>query len=371
MRVMVSGGGTGGHIYPAITIIEALRALDPSVEILYVGTKKGLESNIIPKENIPFATIEVAGFQRKLTLKNFVTLGRAAAGVWQALTLVRKFRPDVVIGTGGYVCGPVLLAAGMLGVPTMIQEQNVVPGVTNKIASRFVKKIAVGYEEAGAYFPDRNKIVATGNPVRQAVLTASREDGIREFGLDANKKTILVSGGSRGARSINTAMLALHQKFCGRDDVQILHITGQNEYNKVIDSLQEMGIAWQAAGNIKIVPYAYHMPNALATADLAIFRAGALGLAELAARGIPSILVPYPYATANHQEYNARIMEKHGAACMILDRDLTGEGLTAKVESLLADEAMLCDMAKAALDLGRAEAAQDIVHLAIGIAKRS
>lgn len=371
MRVMVSGGGTGGHIYPAITIIERLRALDPSVEILYVGTKKGLESDIIPKENIPFATIEVAGFQRKLTLKNLVTVGRAAAGVWQALSLVRKFRPDVVIGTGGYVCGPVLLAAGILGVPSMIQEQNVVPGVTNKIASRFVKKIAVGYEEAGAYFAHREKIVATGNPIRQAVLTAKREDGLREFDLDDKKKTILVSGGSRGARSINTAMLALHQKFCGRDDVQILHITGQNEYNKVIDSLQELGIDPKKAGNIKIVPYAYHMPNALATADLAIFRAGALGLAELAARGIPSILIPYPYATANHQEYNARIMEKHGAARVILDRELTGEVLCDTAEQLLRDSIALDKMAVASLSLGRAKAAEDIARLAMKIAKRS
>lgn len=369
MRVMVSGGGTGGHIYPAITIIERLKALDPSVEILYVGTKKGLESDIIPKENIPFATIEVAGFQRKLTWKNFVTIGRAATGVWQALSLVRKFRPDVVIGTGGYVCGPVLLAAGMLGVPTMIQEQNVVPGVTNKIASRFVKKIAVGYEEAGAYFPNRDKIVATGNPIRQAVLTARREDGLREFGLSESKKTILVSGGSRGARSINTAMIALHEKFCGRDDVQILHITGQNEYNKVIDSLQEKGIDWQGAGNIKIVPYAYHMPNALAMADLAIFRAGALGLAELAARGIPSVLIPYPYATANHQEYNARIMEKHGAAYVVLDKELTGELLCEKVEELLRDATKLAEMAQASLALGRAQAADDIARLACSIAK--
>lgn len=370
MRVMVSGGGTGGHIYPAITIIERLRAQDPSVEILYVGTKSGLESDIIPKENIPFETIEVAGFQRKLTPKNFIVLGRAVKGVWQAISLVKKFRPDVVIGTGGYVCGPVLLAAGILGIPTMIQEQNVVPGVTNKIASRFARKIAVGYEEAGAYFPDRTKIAATGNPIRKAVVDARREDGLAEFGLDANKKTILVSGGSRGARSINTALIALHEKFCSRDDVQILHITGQNEYNRVIDNLKEKGIDWEAAGNIKIVPYAYHMPNALAAADLAIFRAGALGLAELAARGIPSVLVPYPYATANHQEFNARIMEKHGAAVVILDAQLTGEVLLAKVEELLAEPSTLDRMAAASRELGRAEAADDIARLARSLAKQ-
>ena len=370
MRVMVSGGGTGGHIYPAITIIERLRAQDPSVEILYVGTKKGLESDIIPKENIPFETIEVAGFQRKLTLANLAIAGRAAKGVWQALSLVRKFRPDVVIGTGGYVCGPVLLAAGMLGIPTMIQEQNVVPGMTNKIASRFAAKIAVGYEEAGKYFPDREKIVATGNPIRAAVMSARREDGLAEFGLDGNKKTILVSGGSRGARSINTALIALHEKFRHRDDVQILHITGQNEYNRVIDSLKEKGIDIGSAGNIKIVPYAYHMPNALAAADLAIFRAGALGLAELAARGIPSVLVPYPYATANHQEYNARIVEKHGAAVVIKDSELTGELLLAKVEALLAEPNTLAKMATASLELGRAEAADDIARLARTLAKQ-
>ena len=210
MKIIVSGGGTGGHIYPALTLVSALAKKERTAEFLYVGTQKGLEADIIPKEGIPFETVDIEGLKRSFSPTNIVRLGRAMHGLAEAAAIVRRFRPDVVIGTGGYVCGPILMAASLAHVPTLIQEQNVVPGVTNKILSKFVTKIAVGTEEALCRFP-RKKAVFTGNPIRREVMTASREKALETFGFDAAKRTVLVSGGSRGARSIDRAMVGVLQ----------------------------------------------------------------------------------------------------------------------------------------------------------------
>lgn len=371
MRVILSGGGTGGHIYPALTIIRAIEKAEKSCEVLFVGTQKGLEADIIPKEGYNFSTIDVRGFERRLTFQNLATIFKTVGSVWESQTIIRKFKPDIVIGTGGYVCGPVLLAASILGIPTLIQEQNVIPGVTNKILARFVKKIALGYDDAAKYFNNKDKVIYTGNPIRSEVMSAVREEGIKALGLDASKKTILVSGGSRGAHSINQAMINVHQFFAGRKDVQLLHVTGKNEYNGIVGNLQQCGINIASAGNISIKPYLYDMPYALAVADLAIFRAGAIGLAELTARGIPSILIPYPYAAENHQEFNAMIMKTHGAADVIRDKDLTGEKLLATVNGLIDDNSTLSSMALASKRLGRPEAADDIAQIAIHLAKKT
>lgn len=365
MRIIISGGGTGGHIYPAITIARAIAGLT-DCEILFVGTKTGLEADIVPKEGFAFATVDAGGLERRLTLANFRALFRAASGLFQSLALVRRFRPDLVIGTGGYVCGPVLLTASLLGVPTIIQEQNVIPGVTNRILARFVRKIAVGYPEAGQFFgAGGDKVFVTGNPVRPAVLNATRQQGLAAFGLAADRLTLLVAGGSRGARTLNTAMVEVHRRFAGRGNLQILHVTGQNEYNNIVGLIRQAGIDIEKTGNITVVPYLYNMPEALAVADLAIFRAGAIGLAELTARGVPAVLVPYPYAAENHQEHNARVLEKSGAAVVIRDAELTGERLAAAVESLIGDRATLAAMAQASKALGRPEAAEAIARLAI------
>ena len=369
MRVLLSGGGTGGHIYPAVTIARALAAREHA-EILFVGTKQGLENDIIPKEGFAFRTIDVRGLERRLSLAALVTVGKAAVSVWQSLALIRSFRPDVVIGTGGYVCGPVLLAASLCRVPTVIQEQNVIPGLTNRLLARFVDGVVVGYAEAAHYFSHPGKVVVTGNPIRSDVMTTSREEGMRRLGLDPAKTTILVSGGSRGARSINEAMVAVHQHFAGRPGIQILHITGQSEYNSLVDKLQLLRIDLSGVGNSIIQPYLYDMPAALAAADLAVFRAGAVGLAELTARGIPAVLVPYPYAAENHQEYNARVLEKSGAAVVITDAKLSGPELARMIETLIEDKAALSRMAGASLALGRPQAADAIADLAISLIRR-
>ena len=369
MRIIVSGGGTGGHIYPAITIINTIREKCPEAEFLYVGTPHGLEADIVPKEGLPFATVDLQGFERRLTPRNLLRAGRAMAAVAKAAKIVRDFRPDVVIGTGGYVCGPILMAASLKHIPTMVQEQNVLPGITNKLLSRFVSRIAVGSEAALPYFP-AEKTVYTGNPIRRAVMEANREEGARAFGFDPAKKTVLISGGSRGARAINRAMIGVLVKAAENPQVQMLHATGAKEYDDVISRLKEAGLS-ELPEHIKVVPYLYNMPQAQALADLAVFRAGATGLSELTARGIPSILVPYPYAAENHQEFNARALEKEGAARVILNKDLTAGTLGAALEELLADEEGLKAMSEASRKLGKPEAADEIAEMVLTLAQNS
>lgn len=368
MRIIVSGGGTGGHIYPAITLINNIKKLVPDAEFLYVGTKKGLEADIIPREKIPFATLEISGFERHLTMKNFAVLGKALGSMVKARQIVKSFKPDVAVGTGGYVCGPILMASALMGVPALIQEQNAIPGVTNKILAKFVNKIAVGYERAAKHF-SAEKTVFTGNPIRDDILLSTRDEGLMEFSLDPSKKTVLVSGGSRGAHSINKAMLEVHKHFVNNYRVQIMHVTGKTEYDFVIDGLEKMGIDWQKTDNLSVYPYLYDMPKALAAADIAVFRAGATSLAELTARGVPSVLIPYPFAAENHQEFNARELEKNGASKVILNKDLTGEKLIKTLEEMLSSENKLQEMAEASRNMGKPNAAQTIAEMIVDLAR--
>lgn len=362
MRVLLAGGGTGGHIYPAVTIARELQVQKPDCELLFVGTARGLEADIIPKEGFAFTTIDVQGFQRSLGWDTLKTIGRLLKSLVQCRRLLREFKPDVVIGTGGYVCGPVVLMASLLGIPTVIQEQNVIPGVTNRMLARFAKLVFLGYAEAANHFPKGTKFMAAGNPVRQEIINADRTLGMHALGLQPGKLTILVAGGSRGARAINEAMLQVYRDFAQNKDIQILHAAGSSEFEGLMQKASQMGIEWQLYGNIILKPYLYNMPEAMAAADLIIYRAGAIGLAEIAARGLPAILIPYPFAAANHQEYNARLVESKGAAMVITDKELTGERLSAEIRQLLSERGKLAKMAAASRDLGRPQAAQNIVR---------
>lgn len=358
MKIIVSGGGTGGHIYPALTLIDAIKAKRSDAEFLYVGTEKGLEADIVPKAGINFTALKLeGGLERRFTLEN---ISRAANAVWSikhASDVIKDFKPDVVVGTGGYVCGPILLAASLMKVPTLIQEQNAVAGVTNKILSKFVDKIAVGTRDALKNFPPE-KTTYTGNPIRAEVLAAKREDGLREFNFNDDKPIVLISGGSRGARSINNAMIDVLKSAAQKNSAQFLHVTGKGEFDSVTKNLGDLN-----APNVKVVPYLYNMPTAMAMADLAVFRAGATGLAELTARGVPAILIPYPYAAENHQEFNARALVEAGAARMILNKDLTAEILSAKIDELLTSPELLKRMAAASLSLGKPAAANEIADM--------
>lgn len=359
MKIIVSGGGTGGHIYPALTLIDAIKSKRADAEFLYVGTEKGLEADIVPKTGINFTALKLeGGFERRFTLENISRAANAIMSIKHASNIVKDFKPNAVVGTGGYVCGPILLAASLMKVPTLIQEQNAVAGVTNKILSKFVNKIAVGTRDALKNFPPE-KTTYTGNPIRAEVLKAKRADGLREFNFTNDKPIVLISGGSRGARSINDAMIDVLKSAAQKNSAQFLHVTGKGEFDSVTKKLSDI----LDAPNIRVVPYLYNMPTAMAMADLAIFRAGATGLAELTARGVPAILIPYPFAAENHQEFNARALVDAGAARMILNRDLTAEILSATLDELLSSPEKLQSMAQASLSLGKPNAADEIAEM--------
>ena len=373
MRFVIAGGGTGGHIYPALAIARALERQDATATILFVGTGHGLESELVPHAGYPLQTIHLYGFQRRISWRNLQNVFWTVRSLWEVRKILRAFRPDAVIGTGGYVCGPVVWSAASGGIPTLIQEQNAFPGVTNRILSRVVDVAAVGYPEAAPKFAGHKaRVVVTGNPVREDLLQETREESCRHFGLRPELPVLLITGGSQGARSINQEELAVHRRWAGKKEVHILHITGQTDYNNIIHTLQAEGLPIHdgEAGRI-VVPYLHEMPKALAAARLVVSRAGAIGLAELTLRGIPAILIPYPFASENHQEINARALEKNGAAVVIRDSELTGELLTATVEKLIADSEKLRSMAAAAAAMGTPRAADEIAALVFDLLNRA
>lgn len=311
-RIILSGGGTGGHIYPAITIAREILKIKEA-EILFIGTPDGMESKIIPEEGFAFASIPVSGLKRKITFDNIKILMQAIHSLFKAKAVLNKFKPDIVIGTGGYVCGPILMAAALSRIPTLIQEQNVIPGITNKILNRVVDKVALGYEEARIRFPKPEKCIYTGNPIRPDVVSAQRAESRRKLGISPEVFMVVITGGSRGARTINRAMISVHEHFKGDKEICLYHITGNLEYDKIV---RELGLTdGKSFGEgSRIIKYEYDMPAVLAAADLIICRAGAVSLAELAARELPSILIPYPYASGDHQTFNARVFVKAEAA---------------------------------------------------------
>lgn len=362
MRFVVSGGGTGGHIYPALAIARGLQDRYPGAEILYVGTTGGMEADLVPKEGLPFQGIAAAGLERKLSLRNLRVLLQAGRGFLQACGIIKRFLPNAVIGTGGYVCGPVVLAAALKGIPTLIHEQNALPGITNRILSRFACRVAVTFADSAIFFPNEKKTILTGLPVRPEILSVDREAGLEKLNLEGDRFLLLSFGGSRGARSINQSMLAVIKRFAGDPRLNILHVTGKAGHEDFLEACSKESMDLAKIGNVTISSYVYNMQDALAAADLVISRAGAATLAELTALGIPSILIPYPYAAENHQEYNARALEKEGAAQVVLDRHLNGEVLCHKVDELLENPALMLRMAEASKKMGKRKALQDIIN---------
>ncbi|MBD8068389.1 undecaprenyldiphospho-muramoylpentapeptide beta-N-acetylglucosaminyltransferase [Bacillus sp. PS06] len=357
MRILVSGGGTGGHIYPALALINEIKKMNPQAEFLYIGTKKGLENQIVTREGIPFKTIDITGFKRKLSFENVKTITRFLKGVSDSKRYIKEFKPDVVIGTGGYVCGPVVYAASKLNIKTVIHEQNSVPGLTNKFLSRYVDKVAICFEEARVFFPN-DKVVMTGNPRASEVLGKDGLKGKLSVGLKPGKKSVLIVGGSRGAKPINDAFLEVLPQVATKD-YQFLYVTGEVHYDKVIDKVKEVG----NPDNVIIKPFLHNMPEVLSGVDLIVARAGATTLAEITALGLPSILIPSPYVTNNHQEKNARSLSDHNAAILRLERHFSGELLLKDIDSILLNENTLTEMKKASESIGIKDAADRLYKL--------
>ncbi|MGE5632999.1 MAG: undecaprenyldiphospho-muramoylpentapeptide beta-N-acetylglucosaminyltransferase [Caulobacteraceae bacterium] len=359
-KVILSGGGTGGHIYPAVSIAKEIKKRYKDVDILFIGTEKGLENSIVPKEGFNLKNIKVRGFERRLSFANVIAVKESVVSLFSVAKVIRSFKPDIVIGTGGYVCGSVLLAAALLNIPTLIHEQNAFPGVTNKILSRMADVVALNFKEASKYFPNNNKIIVTGNPIRSDILNATKEAGLREFGFTRDLPVVFVVGGSRGAKKINESVLPIAKYCTSGKSFQMLHMTGQSQYESVLESYKKEGIP-TGTSLLKVVPYLHNMPQALAASDIIISRCGASTLSEITALGKPSILIPFPYATDNHQEYNARALEKNGAAVVILERDLNDNILFSEVMNMLQNPDKTKKMAVKSKEFGKTDAAEIIV----------
>ncbi|MCM3768015.1 undecaprenyldiphospho-muramoylpentapeptide beta-N-acetylglucosaminyltransferase [Neobacillus niacini] len=363
MKIAVSGGGTGGHIYPALALIREIQKRHKDAKVIYIGTLNGLESKIVPKENIPFKSIHITGFRRKLSFENVKTVLRFIKGVRDSRKILKEFKPDIVVGTGGYVCGPVVYAAAKLKIPTIIHEQNSVPGLTNKFLSRYVKKIAICFEQAREFFPSE-KVVFTGNPRASEVLGQDGIKGRLSVGLSTTMPSVLIFGGSRGARPINEAVIKSLPELAGKP-YQVLYITGEVHYEEVKKEVELVG----NPKNVAIKPFIHNMPEVLAGMDLVVSRAGATTLAEITSLGIPAILIPSPYVTNNHQEKNANSLSEQGAAKVMLEKDLTGNGLVTAVDRILLNKETLKEMKANSMKIGVPDSAARLYNLIIDLIK--
>jgi len=355
MLIAITGGGTGGHTSPAVAIIEELQKRDPRLMMQWIGRRGGIEDRVSARIGVPFRSVPVEGWPRKRSLRRLWTAVKLAAGIAQCLLYVRRFRPQVVIGVGGFVSLPFVYAAQRLNVPTVLHEQNKRLGMANALLASRASRILLSYPDTVGRFPaEKSRVV--GNPVRAGFANPPEKRRAREtFNLAQNVPVVLVSGGSQGARTLNTAMADAIMRF-GADEVQFLWMTGQSGVAAA------RAAAEKAPVHVDVFPFIDDMPSACAAADLIVGRAGASSTAEIAMLGKPSILVPFPFATDNHQEANARAFEAAGAARVFLDPECTGERLADEVRQLLNDANALAAMGRAAATLARPGAAEAIVE---------
>jgi len=332
-KVIISGGGTGGHIFPALSIANALKRLDKDIEILFVGAEGKMEMEKVPEAGYKIVGLPVRGLQRKLTLNNLKVLWNLWRSLKKAKRVVREFKPDVVVGVGGYASGPIGKVATNAGIPLVLQEQNSYAGVTNKLLAKKAAKICVAYEGMERFFP-KEKIIFTGNPVRKDLLNAVNErvEGIAFYGLDSNKKTVLVTGGSLGAGSINKAMVRWLEKIAGWKDVQVIWQCGSYYHKELEEQLKG-----RMPENVKFMPFLKRMDLAYACADLVVARAGAGTISELCLLGKAVVLVPSPNVAEDHQTKNAMALVNKQAAVMVKDAEVV-ERLGEVMERLLQDD---------------------------------
>lgn len=346
MRVIFAGGGTGGHLFPGLAVAREFLRRDAETQILFVGTEQGIEFRVLPKEGFKLETLNVKGMKGRGLRGVLDALYGVPAGVLRSLGIIRRFRPDCIIGLGGYASAPMLMAGKLKGIRCAIMEQNLRPGFTNKVLARWVDRVFTAYPESAAYFPGA-RVVASGNPVRWQRLPEIAK---------RKKFSLLVFGGSAGARRINFAVVDALKKLTDlAPELFVTHQTGALDYAAIKEAYATLPF------EAEVTPFIDRMDCAYALADLVVCRAGATTVAELTALGKPAILVPYPYAIYDHQRSNAEALVRAGAAEMILDREINGEILAAKIRRFIGDRGRLEQMAAAARALGRPEAAARIV----------
>lgn len=340
MRILLAGGGTAGHINPALAIAGFIRGKDKNAEILFVGNKGGMEETLVPKAGFDMKFIHISGFQRRLTpaamKENVLTLKRTFDSSRESKKIIEEFKPDICVGTGGYVSGPVLRTAAKMGIPTVIHEQNAYPGITNKMLAKNANKVMLAVKDAEKYFDKKSNCVVTGNPVRREIIEADKYTARKELGLD-ERPVVLSFGGSLGAKKINEGMAGLIARSGKDGEYQHIHGYGRNGL-WFPDYIRERGVDVRKCPNLDVREYIDNMATCMAAADLVISRAGAITLSEIQALGKPAILIPSPNVAENHQYHNAMALVNNRAAEIIEEKDLTEELVIEKADSLLKDK---------------------------------
>jgi UDP-N-acetylglucosamine--N-acetylmuramyl-(pentapeptide) pyrophosphoryl-undecaprenol N-acetylglucosamine transferase len=364
-RILFAGGGTGGHLYPALALAEAFRQRDPATEIHFVGARRGIEARVLPDRGVPHTLLPFEPIRRSRPWQNWRLVPSMASSVWGLRRVFRQFRPDLVVGTGGYASGPVAAWALLRRIPVALQEQNSYPGITTRMLAGRARQIHLAFPEAEAHLKPgpRTEILHNGNPIRPPDRTIDRESARARFGLGSGT-VVLVVGGSQGSRAVNEALLAELRAVAGSRlppppaGLQLLWATGPTHHESIAARLRELAVdEW-----VKVVPYIEDMPSALASADLAVSRAGAMALAELCAWGIPSVLIPLPTAAANHQHYNAVALSTAGAAVLVPELQLVQGRLWAEIVALVEDSDLRAALAEHARERGHPDAAAEIVE---------
>ncbi|MBF0336378.1 MAG: undecaprenyldiphospho-muramoylpentapeptide beta-N-acetylglucosaminyltransferase [Nitrospirae bacterium] len=362
-KVVIAGGGTGGHLYPAIAIAEEIKKKMPQADILFMGTDRGIETRVLPLEKYYVKLLRTEGFVGVSLSKKIWALFKLIVAFFDAVSFLRGVRPSVVIGTGGYASFVPVAAAALLSIPIVIHEQNSIPGLANKLLSKVADKVCITYESSLDYLP-KDKAIITGNPVREKILKATRTQGLEMFSLRGDLLTVLIFGGSAGARAINKAVmetLPLLNNY--RDKIQFLHQTGNADYELVRGAYQSNGFSGTVA------PFIFNMPEAYACCDMLISRAGATTLAEITTIGIPAILIPYPYAAGAHQEANAARLSSSTAAIMIREPELDSESLARQIISLCSDANLRNRLKRDCKALGKPDAGKRVAHIALALMK--
>lgn len=360
-RILIAAGGTGGHVYPAIAIADAIKDIHPDSSVLFAGTKDHMEWQTVPKAGYEIRSIWISGFHRRLTFKNLLFPLKLMVSLVQSSSIVRQFKPHVFISCGGYAAGPAGWIAGKKNIPVVIQEQNSYPGVTNRLLAKYAEKIFTAFKEADQFLPE-GKTTLAGNPTRAELHHLEKKKGLSAFGFSPEKPVLLVMGGSGGAKSINEAILINLKSLHDQYQLQIIWQCGK----KYLDEVSNRADSGKFP-NLRLKAYLENMPDAYAAADLVISRAGASTCSELMVTGKPSILVPSPFVAGDHQTMNAKSMADAGASVLLKDADI-GDTISELVESLIKNQEMLKKMNQAALSLAKPEAARLIATEILEIA---
>ena len=349
MKVIIAAAGTGGHINPALAIANKIKQEEKNSEIIFVGTDRGLENDLVPRAGYELKKIDAYGFNRQISIDNVKKMYKTFKSIGQAKKIIEDFKPDIMIGTGGYICLPVGIAASKYNVPIVLHESNAFPGVAIKMLAKKAETILVGFEDAKERIKNAKNVVVVGNPSKVKKLNFTekqKQEIINKIGLtDLSKPIVLVFGGSQGAQKINESFINIISKKLNKD-YQIIWATGPNQYDMIKTKLQSLNISINNIPNVKILPYIYNMEEVMNCVDLVVSRSGAMTITEISIVGKPSIFIPFPYATENHQEYNAKVLEKVGAAKIILFAILDDNILNSTINEIISDKEKMCRMSE-------------------------